>query len=675
MGLVESSSGGLVDRMVKRKRNTSAEKSGKAVSTTQVACARDEEKSENIEAEPERMGAALGSGGSPDDLRSTSDGDQVPQGRSIDFKHDSILRVSSRSAMSASSSDEDVRGTPKRLAVSTDEGSNGGRPASCSSKDAGAERPNFTVLRNGETFGTHFSLLRVEMSGVQLSGAAWLSVIEGSVGLFGAVLDPDDPPVLMSSAPLSSFIMTLTPHGRELDGKARLDNAQHPEAIVHSKIRKSVTGGLRKLSRKRCIVLLTAVSTSPEALMASDGQQNYSDVFHSASVYPSLSGLSRILAGTKLLPTASIPFGPSKFPVFQEWQNLSSLTQDLESFLTGGKEDKAIRVLVCGASGTGKSTLTRYLVNHLLLHKTRVVLIDTDVGQPEMNPPGLLAAHAVSDFRLGAPTSSIRSVPISARFLGETTPREEPDLYSRLAKEVIEEAIAFADTNDYATVINSDGWVNGVGAELLHHVAEASRPTHIVQLKFPDQSEKQSITEVCAKVDGGRSYTFESLVLLHKSSFTSSMYRDSQTASYFSKEVALGRVYKVPLVDLQVASAEDESADVSIAHLVNGSIVALGGTRNPGQAKEGNCKIMGLGIVRGVDLRRQVMYLCSPVPFKILSECDKIVISGGMQLPPAFITTSAAEGDKSLSLRSPYLLGGGILSGNVMRSRKTLNRR
>lgn len=672
-----SSSGGIVDRMVKRKRPSSAKKSGEAVSTTQVVDARDEVQNEKIEARSECLDATLERLNRSDGLSSSPDGDQVPQGHSIDFKHDSILRVGSRSAISASSSDEDVRGTPKRLAVSRNEGSHGGRQASCGSKDAGAQRTNFTVLRNGEVFSTHFSLLRVDMPGVQLSGAAWLSVVDGSVEIFGSVLDPDTPPVLMSSAPLSSFIMTLTPQfgGRTVDGKARPESAQHPEAVVHSKIRKSVSSGLRKLSGKRCVVLLTAVSTSPEALMASDGQQNNSDVFHSASVYPSLAGLPGILAGTQLLPTVSIPFGPSKFPVFQEWQNVSSLTQDLDSLLTGRAEDKSVRVLVCGASGTGKSTLTRYLVNHLLLRKSRVVLIDTDVGQPEMNPPGLLAAHAVSDFRLGAPTASTRSVPFAARFLGETTPREEPDLYARLATQVIEEAIAFADTNDCVSVINSDGWVNGVGAELLHHVAEASRPTHIVQLKFPDQSEKQSITEVCARVDGGRSYIFESLAQSHKSSFTSSIYRDSQTASYFSKEMALGRVYKVPLLDLQVTSAEDESVDLSVAHLVNGSIVALGRTRSLRQEEEENCNIMGLGIVRGVDPGRQVLYLCSPVPFKMLSNCDRIVISGGIQLPPAFVTTYAAGGDKSSSLRSPYALGGGIFSGNVMRSRKTLNRR
>lgn len=45
-------------------------------------------------------------------------------------------------------------------------------------------------------------------------------------------------------------------------------------------------------------------------------------------------------------------------------------------------------IAVCGAKGTGKSTWTRFMLNSLLNHHHQVAYLDTDCGQPELNPPG-----------------------------------------------------------------------------------------------------------------------------------------------------------------------------------------------------------------------------------------------------------------------------------------------
>eukprot|EP00897_Mesotaenium_endlicherianum_P010341 jgi/Mesen1/9335/ME000061S08782 len=58
-------------------------------------------------------------------------------------------------------------------------------------------------------------------------------------------------------------------------------------------------------------------------------------------------------------------------------------------------------VAICGPKNTGKSTYAQYLVNELLNKYPKVAYLETDVGQPEMSPPGCLSLHVLSQPLLG----------------------------------------------------------------------------------------------------------------------------------------------------------------------------------------------------------------------------------------------------------------------------------
>lgn len=58
-------------------------------------------------------------------------------------------------------------------------------------------------------------------------------------------------------------------------------------------------------------------------------------------------------------------------------------------------------VMVCGAKNTGKSTFTRMLTNSWLSHG--VSYVDTDVGQGEFVPPGVMSVTAVTEPLLSPP--------------------------------------------------------------------------------------------------------------------------------------------------------------------------------------------------------------------------------------------------------------------------------
>lgn len=149
-----------------------------------------------------------------------------------------------------------------------------------------------------------------------------------------------------------------------------------------------------------------------------------------------------------------------------------------------------ISVLVCGAKGVGKSTVCRLLVNRMLGRHTQVAFLDCDLGQPEFTPPGLVSLHKLDTPVLGPPHTNIRR-PELAYFIGTTTSKPEPLLYSAAVRSLAEQAAApvkedstfLADSTPPAPlVVNTDGWVKGMGEDLLGAVIDAVRPQHIVQL-------------------------------------------------------------------------------------------------------------------------------------------------------------------------------------------------
>ena len=69
--------------------------------------------------------------------------------------------------------------------------------------------------------------------------------------------------------------------------------------------------------------------------------------------------------------------------------------------LSATKRARAPRLLVCGAQGTGKSTLCRALCDALSRSRGSVALLDTDLGQNELMPPGFVSLHLLDGPHFG----------------------------------------------------------------------------------------------------------------------------------------------------------------------------------------------------------------------------------------------------------------------------------
>ncbi|CAD7060662.1 unnamed protein product [Tilletia caries] len=200
------------------------------------------------------------------------------------------------------------------------------------------------------------------------------------------------------------------------------------------------------------------------------------------------------------------------------------------------------RALVRGPRGVGKSLFARTLLNAALTTQdsewSAVAFLDLDLGQTEFGPPGLLSLNifsvgntpSASSLLIGPPWTTIRR-PVRAHFIGETTPKNVPRAYMEAAadlvafyKQHVEQGYAPLDTfhgqslsggpevngidlfesrsrkrrrlgtlpdtdadgdvspsstSFIPLIVNTQGWVSGLGADLLSELQSLLQPSHI----------------------------------------------------------------------------------------------------------------------------------------------------------------------------------------------------
>ncbi|PLB45756.1 polynucleotide 5'-hydroxyl-kinase grc3 [Aspergillus steynii IBT 23096] len=142
-----------------------------------------------------------------------------------------------------------------------------------------------------------------------------------------------------------------------------------------------------------------------------------------------------------------------------------------------------LKTLICGPKASGKSTFSRYLLNHLLspapqtetnyYNTDGVAFLDLDPGQPEFSPMGqVYLAHLRSPV-FGPPFShpsldgSQTGTMVRAHHIGATSPKDDPDHYMLAAMDLMDRYRALLATYPQCSlIINYPGWIFGLGLEV-----------------------------------------------------------------------------------------------------------------------------------------------------------------------------------------------------------------
>ncbi|KAL4926842.1 putative RNA processing protein Grc3 [Aspergillus undulatus] len=158
-----------------------------------------------------------------------------------------------------------------------------------------------------------------------------------------------------------------------------------------------------------------------------------------------------------------------------------------------------LQVLVCGPKASGKSTFSRYLLNHLLspapqtetiYHNTDgVAFLDLDPGQPEFSPMGqIYLAHLRSPV-FGPPfthpslDNERDGSIVRAHHIGATSPKEDPDHYVTAATNLMEQYRALLATYPQCPlIINYPGWIFGLGLEVATYLIRSLGLSDVVYM-------------------------------------------------------------------------------------------------------------------------------------------------------------------------------------------------
>lgn len=132
------------------------------------------------------------------------------------------------------------------------------------------------------------------------------------------------------------------------------------------------------------------------------------------------------------------------------------------------------RVIVVGPTDSGKSSLCRMLLSWSCKQGWKPMFVDLDIGQGSITVPGCISSTPIE-----MPIDAVEGIPLEmpiVYYYGHTTPSINAELYKVLAKELAQTLeshfSANAESRAAGMVINTMGWVEGMGYELLLHAID-----------------------------------------------------------------------------------------------------------------------------------------------------------------------------------------------------------
>ncbi|KAF9381501.1 Polynucleotide 5'-hydroxyl-kinase grc3 [Podila verticillata] len=219
---------------------------------------------------------------------------------------------------------------------------------------------------------------------------------------------------------------------------------------------------------------------------------------HQVRLENSVPGFHPILAPTDSIAALKIP---------NTWQDAIQTLVDSTVDENGARVKRPPVAVVCGGKKMGKSTFSRLILNRMLNRYRKVAFLECDIGQSEFTPVGMVALHVIETPALGAPFTHPRQ-PYRAFYVGNSTPRDDPDYYISCVKELVKtyygqvshtRTWAEDEEDDYHSdddedehiplIVNTQGWIKGMGYDLLLQLLEYTAPSHIFGFHSPSSGD------------------------------------------------------------------------------------------------------------------------------------------------------------------------------------------
>jgi polynucleotide 5'-hydroxyl-kinase GRC3/NOL9 len=151
-----------------------------------------------------------------------------------------------------------------------------------------------------------------------------------------------------------------------------------------------------------------------------------------------------------------------------------------EGLLEKLKQQRGTAILI-GATDSGKSTLTKYLVEKLIRENIKVSVVDADIGQSTLGLPGTISMRVFSN---GKDIENFRFERMF--FVGSTNPAKRISMVIDGSKRMVD----FCKEKSEIIIVDTTGLISGeIGRALKIGKIRAIKPEHIIAVQRNDELE------------------------------------------------------------------------------------------------------------------------------------------------------------------------------------------
>lgn len=140
------------------------------------------------------------------------------------------------------------------------------------------------------------------------------------------------------------------------------------------------------------------------------------------------------------------------------------------------------KVFVVGGKSVGKSTAARYFINSHLNEFGKFLLIDLDIGQPEIFLPQTVSATVITEPILG-PGFLHNIKPVKSFLYGDVNVLPSPVKYLKCVMDLQKFCASNAELAQMPWIVNTMGYTRGLGIELISSILKVFNPTDVVQIQ------------------------------------------------------------------------------------------------------------------------------------------------------------------------------------------------
>jgi len=347
--------------------------------------------------------------------------------------------------------------------------------------------------------------------------------------------------------------------------------------------------------------------------------------------------------------------------IWTEGQGWEIPFRSMETTQKNGQQPKLICI---GGKGVGKSSFLRWCQNQNLNAGNKCLYLDLDPGQREFGLPCYLSLCLVDKPVLGPSICQPKPEWILNVFFGDISPASQPDRYLKCVDMLLKEAKKY---KQYPLLINTMGWVQGLGLQLNIEIIKRLKPTTVVQFQSRKSKSNNAPCSLTPNLvmDRRTTWTRKSVELSYAfinigvatEEFSLGAFRQSASLREINLLAWMGR-FK-PLSYMPVYSISYSSVALHVIHerVPNQGLLAAMAGRfvdlcHMPEDEIVRCKqieeyysilatsplvpSLGVGLIRSVDGEKKKIYLTSYLPEKELEQVNCLV-GGKLELPSVIL--------------------------------------